>query len=63
MLWVSFPCSPNGIVEIDYEFIHIFRKPGNLKECPKGLRKHLGLRRKNRKGTFQVIGILVVPSK
>ena len=27
----SFPYPPNGIVEIDYEFIHIFKKPGNSK--------------------------------
>jgi len=27
----SFPYPPNGIVEIDYEFIHIFKKPGKGK--------------------------------
>ena len=31
----SFPFPPNGIVEIDYEFIHIFKKPGpNRKVAP-----------------------------
>lgn len=28
----SFPYPPNGIVEIDYEFIHIFKKPGGNKK-------------------------------
>jgi DNA modification methylase len=28
----SYPFPPNGIVEIDYEFIHIFRKPGKSKQ-------------------------------
>jgi len=28
----SFPYPPNGIVEIDYEFIHIFKKPGESKK-------------------------------
>ena len=32
----SFPYPPNGIVEIDYEYIHIFKKPGpNKKVVPK----------------------------
>jgi modification methylase len=28
----SYPFPPNGIVEIDYEFIHIFKKPGASKK-------------------------------
>jgi DNA modification methylase len=28
----SYPFPPNGIVEIDYEFIHIFKKPGQSKK-------------------------------
>jgi DNA modification methylase len=28
----SYPFPPNGIVEIDYEFIHIFKKPGKSKK-------------------------------
>jgi DNA modification methylase/endonuclease YncB( thermonuclease family) len=28
----SYPFPPNGIVEIDYEFIHIFKKPGKNKQ-------------------------------
>ncbi|MBE0479095.1 site-specific DNA-methyltransferase [Candidatus Aerophobetes bacterium] len=31
----SFPYPPNGIVEIDYEFIHIFKKPGKGKRVSK----------------------------
>ena len=30
----SFPYPPNGIVEIDYEFIHIFKKPGKTEKIP-----------------------------
>ena len=28
----SYPYPPNGIIEIDYEFIHIFKKPGKIKK-------------------------------
>ena len=28
----SYPYPPNGIIEIDYEFIHIFKKPGKSKK-------------------------------
>jgi DNA modification methylase len=31
----SFPYPPNGIVEIDYEYIHIFKKPGKSKRVSK----------------------------
>jgi DNA modification methylase len=31
----SYPFPPNGIVEIDYEFIHIFKKPGQSKKVSK----------------------------
>jgi DNA modification methylase len=31
----SYPFPPNGIVEIDYEFIHIFKKPGKIKQVSK----------------------------
>lgn len=31
----SYPFPPNGIVEIDYEFIHIFKKPGKSKKVSK----------------------------
>ncbi|MFN3134198.1 MAG: DNA methyltransferase [Candidatus Kryptonium sp.] len=35
----SFPYPPNGIVEIDYEFIHIFKKPGKSKRVPKEIKE------------------------
>jgi len=35
----SFPYPPNGIVEIDYEFIHIFKKPGQGKRVTKEIRE------------------------
>lgn len=35
----SFPYPPNGIVEIDYEFIHIFKKPGRDKKVPKEIKE------------------------
>jgi DNA modification methylase len=28
----SYPYPPNGIIEIDYEFIHVFKKPGKCKK-------------------------------
>jgi DNA modification methylase len=31
----SFPYPPNGIVEIDYEYIHIMKKPGRSRRAPK----------------------------
>jgi DNA modification methylase len=31
----SYPFPPNGIVEIDYEYIHIFKKPGRSKQVSK----------------------------
>lgn len=31
----SYPFPPNGIVELDYEFIHIFKKPGKSKQVSK----------------------------
>ncbi|MCD6114809.1 site-specific DNA-methyltransferase [bacterium] len=35
----SFPYPPNGIVEIDYEFIHIFKKPGKRKKVSKEIKE------------------------
>lgn len=35
----SFPYPPNGIVEIDYEFIHIFKKPGKGKKVSKEIKE------------------------
>ena len=35
----SFPYPPNGIVEIDYEFVLIFKKPGNFKKVRKEIKE------------------------
>jgi len=35
----SYPYPPNGIVEIDYEFIHIFKKPGKRKRVAKEIKE------------------------
>ncbi len=35
----SFPYPPNGIVEIDYEFVHIFKKPGPGKKVPEDIKE------------------------
>jgi DNA modification methylase len=35
----SYPFPPNGIVEIDYEFIHIFKKPGRSKKVSKEIKE------------------------
>lgn len=35
----SFPYPPNGIVEIDYEFIHIFKKPGPSKKVSREIKE------------------------
>jgi len=35
----SFPYPPNGIIEIDYEYIHIFKKPGKNKKVPKEVKE------------------------
>lgn len=34
----SYPFPPNGIVEIDYEYIHIFKKPGESKKVSKEIK-------------------------
>jgi DNA modification methylase len=35
----SYPYPPNGLVEIDYEFILIFKKPGPAKKVPKDIKE------------------------
>ena len=35
----SYPYPPNGIVEIDYEFILIFKKPGKTKKVPREVKE------------------------
>ncbi|MCX7845102.1 MAG: site-specific DNA-methyltransferase [Dictyoglomaceae bacterium] len=48
----SFPYPPNGIVEIDYEFIHIFKKPGKNKKVPKEIKEASKLTKKEWKEYF-----------
>ena len=35
----SYPYPPNGLVELDYEFIHIFKKPGGPRKVPAEVRQ------------------------
>lgn len=35
----SYPYPPNGMIEIDYEFILVFKKPGTMKEVPKEIKE------------------------
>jgi DNA modification methylase len=35
----SFPYPPNGIVELDYEYIHIFKKPGRSKRVSREIKE------------------------
>ena len=48
----SFPYPSNGIVEIDYEFIHIFKKPGKGKKVSKEIKEVSKLTKKEWKEYF-----------
>ncbi|MEM3455490.1 MAG: site-specific DNA-methyltransferase [Thermoproteota archaeon] len=48
----SFPYPPNGIVEIDYEFIHIFKKPGKNKKVSKEIKEESKLTKEEWKEYF-----------
>jgi DNA modification methylase len=48
----SFPFPPNGIVELDYEYILIFKKPGKPKKAPPALREASRLSREEWKTYF-----------
>jgi DNA modification methylase len=48
----SFPYPPNGIVEIDYEFIHIFKKPGKMKRVSKDIKERSKLTKEEWKEYF-----------
>lgn len=48
----SFPYPPNGIVEIDYEFIHIFKKPGKNKKVSKEIKESSKLSKEEWKEYF-----------
>ncbi|MEJ5361387.1 MAG: DNA methyltransferase [Spirochaetota bacterium] len=48
----SYPYPPNGIVEIDYEFILIFKKPGNISKIPSEIKKESILSKEEWKNYF-----------
>lgn len=48
----SFPYPPNGIVEIDYEFIHIFKKPGKRERVSPEIKEASRLSKKEWKEYF-----------
>ncbi len=48
----SYPYPPNGIIEIDYEFILIFKKPGNGNSIPKERRNESILTKEEWKNYF-----------
>ncbi len=48
----SFPYPPNGVIELDYEFILLFRKPGRADPIPKHLKEASRLSRDEWKEYF-----------
>ena len=48
----SYPYPPNGMVEIDYEFILIFKKPGKSQKVPKDLKEKSKLTKEEWKEYF-----------
>ncbi|GIV20985.1 MAG: methyltransferase [Armatimonadota bacterium] len=48
----SFPYPPNGIVELDYEFILLFKKPGNIASLPAEVKQASALSRDEWKEYF-----------
>jgi len=49
----SFPYPPNGLVEIDYEFILLFRKPGKVPPVPSEIKTAAALTRDEWKAFFR----------
>lgn len=49
----SYPYPPNGMIEIDYEFILIFKKPGNITKIPVEIKKSSILTKEEWKEYFQ----------
>lgn len=49
----SFPYPPNGIVELDYEFILIFKKPGRGHPIPRGIKEKSTLTKEEWKMYFK----------
>lgn len=48
----SYPYPPNGMIEIDYEFILIFKKPGNGEQISKDIKKQSSLTKEEWKNYF-----------
>jgi modification methylase len=48
----SYPYPPNGIVEIDFEFILLFRKPGRPRTVPRALKESAAMSREEWKSWF-----------
>ena len=48
----SYPYPPNGMIEIDYEFILIFKKPGKSPKVPKDIKEKSKLTKEEWKGYF-----------
>jgi len=48
----SYPYPPNGIVEIDFEYILIFKKPGSSRTAPRELKSRSALSREEWKAWF-----------
>lgn len=48
----SYPYPPNGMIEIDYEFILIFKKPGKSKKVPKEIKEKSKLTKEEWKEYF-----------
>ncbi len=49
----SYPYPPNGMVEIDYEYILIFKKPGKGRKIPKNIKEKSRLSREEWKEYFR----------
>jgi DNA modification methylase len=48
----SYPYPPNGMIEIDYEFILVFKKPGKIKDAPKEIKESSKLAKEEWKEYF-----------
>jgi len=48
----SYPYPPNGMIEIDYEFILVFKKPGKSEKVPKEIKERSRLTQKEWKEYF-----------
>ena len=48
----SYPFPPNGMVEIDYEYILIFKKPGKPRKIPKKIKEKSKLSKEEWKEYF-----------